>query len=112
MSVPVINIVLEQGTDFSRVYNLKRSDGNPLDLTNYSFEAKMKKWPGAAGAISFATTYNADPSLGQITMSLDNAATGIITSGRYNYDIILSNLNNNIKTKVITGQATVNSTVT
>ena len=81
-------------------------------LTNYSFEAKMKKWPGAAGAISFATTYNADPSLGQITMSLDNASTGIITSGRYNYDIVLNNLNNNIKTKVITGQATVNSTVT
>jgi len=37
--------------------------------------------------------------------------TGIITEGRYNYDIIIENQNSNIKTKVVTGQATVNATV-
>ena len=71
----------------------------------------MRKWTDSAGSISFGTTYNADPSAGQLTISLTNAQTGIITAGRYNYDIIINNQNNNKKTKVISGQVKVNSTV-
>lgn len=111
MAVPVVNLVVEEGTDFQRTYSLKRSDGQPLDLSIYSFDAKMRKWTNSAGSISFGTTYNADPTKGQLTISLDNAQTGIITAGRYNYDIVIENINNNKKTKVITGQVKVNSTV-
>lgn len=111
MAVPAINIVIEQGADFSRTYSLKSTSGAPLDLTNYTFDAKMRKWSGSAGYISFATTYNSDPTLGRVTLSLSNTLTGIITEGRYNYDIIIENQNSNIKTKVVTGQATVNATV-
>jgi len=111
MAVPVINIVVEEGTDFQRTYSLKKSDGSPLDLSIYEFDAKMRKWTDSAGSISFGTTYNADPSAGQLTISLTNAQTGIITAGRYNYDIIIDNQNNNKKTKVISGQVKVNSTV-
>jgi hypothetical protein len=111
MAVPVINIVIEQGTDFSRTYSLKTPSGSPLNLTNYTFDAKMRKWSGSSGNISFATTYNSDPTQGKVTLSLANAQTGIITEGRYNYDLIIENLNSNIKTKVVTGQATVNATI-
>lgn len=112
MAVPVVNLVIEQGTDFSRTFNLKKSDGSPLDLSNYIFDVKMRKWSGSAGYISFATTYNATPSQGNLTISLTNSQTGIITSGRYNYDVIIRNSNgSSIKTKVITGQITVNSTI-
>lgn len=111
MAVPAINIVVEQGTDFSRTYALKKSDGGPLDLSIYNLDAKMRKWSGSSGYVSFATTYNADPTKGQLTISLTNAQTGIITAGRYNYDIVIENSNNNTKTKVITGQVTVNATV-
>lgn len=112
MAVPVVNLVIEQGTDFSRTFNLKKSDGSALDLTNYTFDVKMRKWNGSSGYISFATTYNATPSQGNLTISLTNTQTGIITSGRYNYDVVLRNVSgSNIKTKVITGQITVNSTI-
>lgn len=112
MSVPAVNLVIEQGTDFTRTFSLKRSDGAPLNLTNYNFDAKMRKWSGSAGYISFATTYNADPTQGKLTISLSNSQTGIITSGRYNYDILVINHNlNDVTTKVITGQITVNGTV-
>jgi len=112
MAVPTVNLVIEQGADFSRTFSLKKSDGAPLDLTNYNFDAKMRKWSGSAGSISFATTYNGTPSQGRLTISLNNSQTGIITEGRYNYDIIVINVNqNNTKTKVITGQITVNPTV-
>lgn len=112
MAVPAVNLVIEQGADFSRTFSLKRADGAPLDLSNYNFDAKMRKWSGSAGYISFATTYNANPSQGKLTISLNNSQTGIITSGRYNYDILIINTNqNNVKTKVITGQITVNPTI-
>lgn len=111
MAVPAINLVIEQGTDFSRTFSLKRSDGSPLDLTDYTFEAKMRKWSGSAGYISFATTSNVNPAAGRLTISLTNSQTGIITSGRYNYDIIVENTDTSIVTKVITGQITVNSTI-
>lgn len=111
MAVPVVNIVVEEGTDFQRTYTLKKSDGQPLDLSIYNFDAKMRKWTNSAGYISFATTYNADPTKGNLTISLTNAQTGIITAGRYNYDIIIENTNNSKKTKVITGQVKVNSSV-
>ena len=95
MAVPVVNLVIEQGSDFTRTFNLKKSDGSPLDLSSYNFSVKMRKWSGSAGFISFATTYNANPTL-----------------GRYNYDVIVTNTSaSNTKTKVITGQITVNSTV-
>ena len=112
MAVPTVNLVIEQGADFSRTFSLKRSDGAPLDLTNYNFDVKMRKWSGSAGYVSFATTYNATPSQGRLTISLTNSQTGIITAGRYNYDVLVINTNqNNVTTKVITGQITVNPTV-
>lgn len=112
MSVPRVNLVVEEGTDFQRTYTLKKSDGTPLDLSIYEFDAKMRKWSNSAGSISFGTTYNADPTKGQLTISLSNSVTGIITAGRYNYDIVIENTNNQKKTKVIAGQVKVNSTVT
>lgn len=111
MAVPAVNLVIEQGTDFSRTFSLKRSDGSPLDLSNYTFDVKMRKWTGSAGYISFATTSNVNPAAGRLTISLTNAQTGIITSGRYNYDILVENTNTSEISKVITGQITVNSTV-
>lgn len=111
MAVPAVNLVIEQGTDFSRTFSLKRSDGSPLDLSNYTFDVKMRKWSGSAGYISFATTSNANPAAGRLTISLSNSQTGIITSGRYNYDILAENTTNSEISKVITGQITVNSTV-
>ena len=98
MTVPAVNLVIEQGTDFVRTFNLKRVDGSPLDLTGYNFDAKMRKWSGSHGYVSFATTYNADPTQGKLSISLNKSQTGILTSGRYNYDVLIINTQiNNVK---------------
>jgi len=112
MAVPIVNMVIEQGSDFTKTFNLKTSDGSPLDLSSYNFFVKMRKWSDSAGFISFATTYSGNPTLGNLTISLTNSQTGIITSGRYNYDVIIANIGiSSTKTKVRTGQITVNPTV-
>ena len=118
MAVPTVNLVIEQGADFARTYSLKKADNTPLDLTHYTFEAHMIKsrssiHRGMAGnVISMGTTFGNTPSNGQLTVSFASSMTsvGILTAGRYDYDIVIKNNNNNKKTKVIQGQALVNGT--
>tara|TARA_B100001175_G_C19227796_1_gene503777 strand:- start:288 stop:629 length:342 start_codon:yes stop_codon:yes gene_type:complete len=110
MAVPSVNIQIEQGTNFSSTFDVKKSDSSALDLTGYSFSAKMRKHAGAAGSIGFAATYGSTPTDGQVILSLTHAQTGIITAGRYEYDVLISNNFSGAKTKIFTGQVLVNPT--
>ena len=110
MAVPTVNIQIEQGANFSSTFDVKRNDNSALDLTGFSFTGKMRKHAAAAGSIGFAVTYGSNPALGQVTLSLTNAQTGIITAGRYEYDVMISNNFSGVKTKIFTGQVMVNPT--
>tara|TARA_B100001057_G_scaffold393595_1_gene402545 strand:+ start:1408 stop:1749 length:342 start_codon:yes stop_codon:yes gene_type:complete len=110
MAVSSVNIQIEQGANFSSTFDVKKSDQSPLDLTGFSFNAKMRKHAASAGAIGFAVTYGATPANGQVTLSMTNTQTGIITSGRYEYDVLITNLLSGVKTKIFTGQVLVNPT--
>ena len=61
----------------------------------------MSKYEGAQPAAGFGVTFGATPTEGKITISLDNAASGIITSGRYNYDVLVTSDITGKVTKVI-----------
>ena len=111
MAVPAVNIQVEQGTDFEAQFNVTNADGSALNLTNRSLSAKMRKWSGSAGSIGFGVTFGAYPTQGKITISLTDVQSGIVTAGRYNYDVIVTNDVSGKKEKVITGQCLVNPTV-
>ena len=83
-----------------------------MNLTNRSLAAKMRKHHTSAGSIGFGITFGSQPADGEITISLTDAQSGIITAGRYNYDVIVTNDVTGKKEKVITGQALVNPTIT
>tara|TARA_B100001113_G_scaffold345_2_gene321 strand:+ start:4034 stop:4372 length:339 start_codon:yes stop_codon:yes gene_type:complete len=111
MAVPVVNIQIEQGTDFEAAFTIKKADGTRYNLTNTTLSAKMRKWSGSSGYIGFGVTFGAVPANGVITISLTDAQSGIITSGRYNYDILVQDNVSTKINKVIQGQAQVNDTV-
>jgi len=111
MAVPSVNIQIEQGCDFSSTFDVKRSDNTPLNLTGFNFTAKMRKHAAAAGSIGFGASYGGSPSQGQLTLTLTDTQTGIITAGRYEYDVIIENNFSGVKTKIFTGQAMVNPSV-
>jgi hypothetical protein len=48
MAVPAVNITIEQGTDFENVYTVTNPDGTPLDLTGYTANAKIRKYPSSS----------------------------------------------------------------
>ena len=55
MAVPSVNIQIEQGATFSSTFDVKKSDQSALNLTGFSFSAKMKKHAVAAGDGAFNT---------------------------------------------------------
>lgn len=90
MAVNVENITIDRGTDFSKQFTILNSDGTAFNLSDYTITAKLRKWGAAPTSVSFATTYGSNPSLGKITISLSDSITGILTSGRSVYDVLIT----------------------
>ncbi len=105
------NIVINAGTDFSQTFSLENSTSNAeLDLTNYSVNSQLRKHYGS----SSSTVFNAqvsDALLGEVTISLGSTITANLKSGRYVYDVVITN-NSGTKTRVIEGMALVREGVT
>ena len=51
MAVPVVNIQVEQGTDFSATFFVTDANGSDLNLLNHSIDGKMRKHPESQGYI-------------------------------------------------------------
>lgn len=109
MSVPAVNINIEQGADFASTFTITNSDGSVYNLLNTSATAKLKKFPESETSYSFSTSITV--STGKITLSMTNAVTSTIPSGRYYYDILLTNNVSGLKTRVIQGMALVSASI-
>ena len=97
------NIYIDQGSDFSTVISLTDSNGDVLDLTGYTALAQIREIHGSttlAGTFTTALVANT----GQLTLSLTDVVTAAMTSGRYVYDVLLTDASGD-KTRVLEGQA-------
>jgi len=109
MAVPAVNITIEQGADFASTFTITNSDGTVYNLLNSSATAKLKKFPESKTSYSFSTSIIV--STGKITISMANDVTSTIPSGRYYYDILLTNNTSGLKTRVIEGMAFVSAAI-
>lgn len=109
MAVIVENITIEKGASFNKLFSIINSDGSAFNLSNYTFTAKLKKWGGSTNSVSFATTYGNDATLGKLTISLTNSQTGILTSGRNVYDVLITSGVGTV-TKIREGSALIRET--
>ena len=97
------NIYIDQGSDFTTVISLTDSNGDILDLTGYTALAQIRKIHGSTTlAGTFTTSLVANT--GQLTLSLTDVVTAAMTSGRYVYDVLLTDASGD-KTRVLEGQA-------
>ena len=97
------NIYIDQGADFQTVISLTDSNGDVLDLTGYTALAQIRKTYGSTTiAATFTTVLTTDS--GQLTMSLTDVVTAAMDSGRYVYDVLLTDGSGD-KTRVLEGQA-------
>ena len=88
MAVPVTNIEIEQGADFTANFTITNTDGSVFDMEDGTAVAKMKKFPTAGTAYTF--TAGITTSTGIITLEMTDTVTTNIPAGRYYYDILLT----------------------
>lgn len=106
MSV-AMNIVVEQGADYSNTITVTDDAGAPLDLTNYTFQAMMRRSFGSTSAYIIDVS-SPTPASGTILFGVTSAVSGTWPAGRYVYDIYMySPAATPIATRVVEGIVTV-----
>ena len=106
----ISNLFVDQGADFTTTVTVNDSDGTALDLTDYTALAMIRKTYDSATATTFTSTFDSDRTTGKITISLTDTQTTALESGRYVYDLVITDASST-KTRVVEGIATVNPSV-
>lgn len=107
MAVPAVNLTIDKETTFSENFKLKK-DGAPIDLTDYTFSAKMKKSYTSSSFYEFDVEALEPYSDGIIKVGMASSVTAAIPTGRYVYDVLITISTNTIK--VIEGNILVKGT--
>jgi hypothetical protein len=104
------DIVIDQGTTFITSLNLTNDAGDVLNLSGFTAEGQVRRWYTSSTAIDFNIAIP-EPTNGIITLSLTANQTLGMTYGRYVYDVITIDSQNNI-TRIVEGMLTVTPEVT
>lgn len=103
------NLVIDQGATFSTDLYLTDEGGIPLILNGYHANSQVRKWyTSSTPAATFTTSINLSSSF--ITLSLSANQTSNLVSGRYVYDVEISD--NTSTARIVEGIVTVTPQVT
>jgi len=105
MSAKIINLVLEQGTDFQSTFTIYNDNGSKLNLTGYTGKGLIKKSTYSSTSYPFSLTF---PNRigGQVKVSMAKTNTSLIEGGRYLYDVVITSPND-FSTRVVQGSVLV-----
>jgi hypothetical protein len=106
----ISNLFVDQDADFTTTVTVNDSTGSALDLTNYTALGMIRKTYQSSTATTFTSSFVSPRTTGQITISLTDTQTSALESGRYVYDLVITDASGN-KTRVVEGIATVNPSV-
>lgn len=104
------DIVVDQGTTFSTNIQLNQPNGDPIDLTGYTFYSEFKQWYTSSNSVSFNVNVPS-PTSGSLTLELTPMMTVNSYPGRYVYDVTMIDAANNV-TRVVEGILTLTPAVT
>ena len=96
-------LFVEQGTDYITTITLDDINGDPFNLVGYTAKSQIKKSYYSANTTAEFTVSFTDSENGIISISLSSANTANISAGRYLYDVVIKDDENNIKTRVLEG---------
>ena len=108
----VSNIVINQGADFDQVFTISDNANLTLDLSLYTISAQLRKHPGSTTKVDFSTSKLTPTTDGSFELKLTDTQTSALKSGRYVYDVMITEISNDKKTRVIEGTALVREGVT
>lgn len=111
----IVNLVIEQGTDFSHIVGLTNSDGSVFNLTGYDARMQIRSTVSTATILYELTVSNGRIELsalaGQLRLNIPSAVTAAMTwrSGVYDLEIVSGA---GIVTRIMQGNATLSLEVT
>ena len=104
-----VNILIDQGTDFTTSVNLTDNNGGQLNLTGMTAASQIRKTHSSSNATNFTTSLANNT--GTLTLSLNNSVTSSMSAGRYVYDVELTD-SSNVVSRILEGIVTVTPEVT
>ncbi|NBP16173.1 hypothetical protein EBU95_17605 [bacterium] len=108
----IIDLYVDQGSDFYAEIQLQNDNNLIIDLTDFSVFSQFRKSPGSPIYYSFDAVVIGLPVLGTISLSLPGEVSSNIKSGRYLYDVeIINNINNN-RLRVVEGVVIITPEIT
>ena len=105
----IVNVFVDQGSDYTLTLTVEDDSGNATDLTGYTVEAYFQKWVGANKVYKFTPTVT-DAAAGKLQIKLLGSVSDDISPGRYTYDVVINNSTYDITRRVIQGQLTLSPT--
>lgn len=103
-----VNLVVDQGSTFQTSVTFNDETGNTINFSTYSGAAQMRKHFTSSNSVSFSVNMTSN---GIITLGLTANQTANLTSGRYVYDLEVTDASNQIS-RLIEGIVTVTPNVT
>lgn len=103
-----LNLLIDQGTTYSVNLEVKDANNALVNLTGYSGAGQIRKQYTSNSATAFSISVYSN---GTVTASLTANQTSNLVSGRYVYDIELTNALSEV-TRIVEGIVTVTPQVT
>lgn len=95
---------IEQGTSFNSQITLDDSNGTPYNLTGFTIKSQARRsYYSANASINFAVSIP-DANNGVVLLSANAATTANVSSGKYVYDVMITETASGLVTRVLEGQ--------
>lgn len=114
------NFAIEQGADFVRTFIWKDSSGNPIDLTGYKAEMKIKLSPAHTEHLVWLTSETGiglpggielGGANGSIVIKIDHLDTAKLNFNEAFYDLELTSADGNV-IRLLEGRVTLSKEIT
>lgn len=104
------NLFVDQGSYFSRFLTIQTPSGTAYPLDGYTVASQMRKNGGTSIGYTIQATI-VDAPLGRIKLFLESADSEVIPSGRYFYDVEITD-DDGEKLRVLEGIIVINPQMT
>ncbi|AGH26132.1 hypothetical protein CPMG_00031 [Prochlorococcus phage MED4-213] len=111
MASAVSNLLIYQGSDFIIDFTVENDNGTEFNLTGYTAASLIKKHYTSSTSQTVTAAVLSPATSGRIQLSLTNAQTAAMKSGRYVYDVVITS-STGLKTRVLEGSVSVLEGVT
>ena len=106
----ISNLFIDAGANYSNIITVTASNGQALNLTDYTVASQMRKSYQSSTSYTFTSSVY-DAVNGKIRLQLTDSQSEAIPAGRWLYDVEITSPSGT-KTRVIEGIVTVNPQIT